>query len=103
MLIGGNNFNNNKLNTNTQFEQNRFQKSNAQVEQNQQILSSKANFKDNTFTEDLSTFKHTNATNNNDMYDKSLAMLHERLDNNLITLEEFNKKCEQLGKKRQQF
>lgn len=96
MIIG----NNNPLNQKNHFEKQSFNKNNNQVKQNQQLLEDRQETKKNTFTQDLSTFKHTNATNNNDMYDKSLAMLHERLDKNLITLEEFNKKCEQLGKKR---
>lgn len=102
MIIGGNNFNNNPLTKNTTFEQTNFKNNNKQIEQNQQILAKHSTNKENTFTGELSTFKHTSATNNDAMYDKSLAMLHERLDNNLITLDEFTKKCEQLGKKRQQ-
>ena len=39
--------------------------------------------------------------NKNDMYDKTLALLHERLSQGAITLEEFNRKCRELGKKRQ--
>ena len=36
------------------------------------------------------------------MSDKTLALLHERLEKGSITLDEFNKKCAQLGKKRSQ-
>ena len=38
----------------------------------------------------------------NDMYDKTLSLLHERLTQGTISLEEFNKQCEKLGKKRRQ-
>ena len=36
------------------------------------------------------------------MADKTLAVLHERLKQGTISLEEFNKRCNELGKKRQQ-
>lgn len=52
--------------------------------------------------EGISTYKYTNPTNEIEMYDKSIAMLHERLNNNLITIDEFNKKCRQIGKKKEQ-
>ena len=53
------------------------------------------------FVEDNTINKHTDPTNQNDMYDKTLAMLNERLQKGAITLEEFNKKCSILGQKRQ--
>ena len=37
----------------------------------------------------------------NDMADKSFAMLHERYENGLISLEEFTKQCNKLNKIRQ--
>jgi len=52
------------------------------------------------FNEKTSAYKYTDPTNKKDMYDKSIAMLNERLENNLITLDEFNKKCNQIGKRR---
>lgn len=45
------------------------------------------------------TLKHRDVLNKNDMNDKAFSMLQERLNNGLITIEEFNKKCTQLGKK----
>ena len=48
----------------------------------------------------MNTYKYTNPTDEIMMHDKSIAMLHERLNNNTITLEEFNKKCEKIGKKK---
>ena len=54
----------------------------------------------NPFVEDVNSYKYSDASNTNNMYDKSLAMLHERLKNGTITLEEFNKECEKLAKLR---
>jgi uncharacterized membrane protein len=36
------------------------------------------------------------------MADKTLALLHERLEQGSISLDEFNRRCEELGKKRSQ-
>ena len=86
----------NNLSTN-HFENNQFKNKNLEF---QERLNQ--NQEKNIFTEDFTTQKHTNPTDKNDMSDKSLAMLHERLKQGTITLDEFNKKCEQLGKRRQQ-
>lgn len=45
------------------------------------------------------TTKHRDVLSKSDMNDKAFAMLQERLNNGLITIEEFNKKCTQLGKR----
>lgn len=45
------------------------------------------------------TMQHKDILNKNDMNDKAFAMLQERLNNGLISIEEFNKKCTQLGKR----
>ncbi len=89
MIIGNNNFNN----SNNNFE-NKFKRynDNANLSNNNQNK--------NVFVKNIQDQKYTNPMNNNDMYDKSLAMLHERLSKGLISLDEFNKKCEMLGKKR---
>ena len=42
----------------------------------------------------------SDATNKIVMADKSLAILQERYRNGLITIDEFNKKCEQINKMR---
>lgn len=89
MIIGKNdNYNNQINNFNTKF--------NTLKEQNKNNPINK-----NPFVDDISVKKHTNPINNNDMADKSLAMLHERYKNGLISLEEFNKKCNMIGQKRQ--
>ncbi len=53
----------------------------------------------NPFKEDIKSINHSNPLSKNDMRKKSVAMLQERLDNGLISLEEFNKKCKDLWKK----
>ena len=45
--------------------------------------------------------KQTNVTSRMEMADKSLAMLQERLQNGLITLEEFNQKARKISQFRQ--
>lgn len=88
MIIGGNN---NFNNQNNNF-QNKFNDINKQNKKNQIK---------NTFVDDITIQKHSNPTNKHDMSDKALAMLHERYSQGLISLEEFNKKCNILGQKRQ--
>ena len=44
--------------------------------------------------------KYKDINNQNEMIDKSLAMLQERLNNGLISLNDFQKQCEKLGKLR---
>lgn len=58
------------------------------------------NFSNNLLTKDISSFKYANIENNTEVYDKSLAILHDRLKNNSITLDEFNRKCQELANKR---
>ena len=43
---------------------------------------------------------HTDASNRDAMHDKTLALLNERLQNKQITMEEFTRQCEALGKRR---
>ena len=43
----------------------------------------------------------TNANNKNDMLDKSFAMLQERYNSGVISLEEFTKQCNKINKLRQ--
>lgn len=59
----------------------------------------KINLNSNPYVEDIKSINHSNPISNKDMRTKSLAMLQERLDKGLITLEEFNKKCNALSKK----
>ena len=80
MIIGkDNNINfNNRLNTIKQNNNN----NKTSINQNHQI----------------EIMQHSNVMSKNEMADKSFSMLQERLRNGTISLEEFNKKCIQLGK-----
>ncbi|MBE6157830.1 MAG: hypothetical protein E7160_03455 [Firmicutes bacterium] len=90
MIIGGNNsFNQNSFNS----------QMNNNINKNNGYNPSQNNGKrDFGFKEDMNTYKHTNPSDQMAMYDKSIAMLHERLDKKLITIDEFNKQCEKIGK-----
>ena len=99
MLIDNNFKNNNQSKEVTNpfgnhFENNQFINKNHQFQE--QISQPK-----NIFVKDISSQQHVDPTNKNQMYDKSLAILHERLEQGLITFEEFNKKCIELGKRRE--
>ena len=52
----------------------------------------------NPANEKASTMYHSNIMSKEDMTNKSFAMLQERLSNGTITIEEFNRKCAELGK-----
>ena len=85
-MIIGKNFNNQQSQS-QRFHQN-FQKL-----QNQNKITNKSNG----FVKDLSQHKHVNPTNSNDMHDKTLALLNDRLQKGQITMDEFSKQCRQLG------
>lgn len=53
------------------------------------------------FNESVQTNKYSNVNSKNEMADKSFAMLQERYNNGLISLDEFTRKCNQLNKMRQ--
>lgn len=61
----------------------------------------KNNDKVSPFNETSQTNKYSDVNSKHEMADKSFAMLQERYNNGLITLEEFTKKCNQLNKMRQ--
>ncbi len=48
--------------------------------------------------EKTSTMIHTDVMNKSEMNNKAFAMLQERLSNGTISIEEFNRKCKELGK-----
>ena len=54
----------------------------------------------NIFEADKKALKNGNIFSKNDMADKSLAMLQERYNQGLISIEEFNQKCAQLNRQR---
>ena len=55
----------------------------------------------NTLTEDISHFKYTNPEDKNAMCDKSMAMIKERYEKKLITLDEFKKQSDKIRKFRE--
>ena len=90
MIIGNNtprpNMQNNKLNSN-----NNFQTKLNRLKQNAGFNTSNQS--------NIYTHQHSDPTSKKEMNDKAFSMLQERLNNGLITLEEFNRKCNQLRKK----
>lgn len=97
MLLGNNNNQNFSNPLKNNFENTGFVNKNHEFQQN---INQQMNQK-NIFTNDIKTQQHINPINKNDMSDKTLALLHERLQKGTISLDEFNKQCEILGKKRQ--
>lgn len=55
----------------------------------------------NLLTKNLSAFGSTDPTDSQAMADKSVAMLHERYKNKLMSSDNFNKKCINIAKNRQ--
>ena len=53
----------------------------------------------NPMIENTRTMQHTDVTNKNEMHNKAYSILEDRLNKGLITMEEFNKKCAQIGKR----
>ena len=91
MIIGNNGFNGNGNGFQGNNFENKFKRYNENGETHQGR---------NIFVKDIKEQVHANVNSKDEMSDKTLAMLHERLAQGLITLDEFNKQCEKLGKKR---
>lgn len=92
MLIG----NNNPINKNNNYYDNALkEKNNFETKYNRLKNDTKNH---HMFVEDLYSQVHSDPTNSKDMTTKSLAMLQERLNKGLISLEEFNKQCSKLRK-----
>lgn len=89
MIIGNNNIGKQGFVSNNRQMQEKINENN--INNNQRPLISPMN-------EKASTMIHTDVMNKNDMYNKSFAMLQERLNNGTISMEEFNRKCRELGK-----
>lgn len=96
MIIGsnnnGNNFNN-KFNDRQSQENTNFNRKMNQIKENNESTSF-----NNPFVKDINSMQHSDPTSRENMRDKSLAMLQERLENGTITLDEFNKKVSQINK-----
>ncbi|MBR6949396.1 MAG: hypothetical protein IKH54_04335 [Bacilli bacterium] len=93
MIIGNNN-NENKFKDNNFLDNDTFNNQFNDYKENSKIQHK------NIFVKDLKDQKYTNVNNQNDMYDKSLAMLNDRLKNGLISFDEFNKQVNLLAKRR---
>ncbi len=85
MIIGNNNFNNNNFT-------NKFNRIKKEGERNKKRL--------NPTLVDKNAFNYGNTKNKQQMADKSFAMLQDRYNNGLISLEEFTRKCNNLEKQR---
>ena len=95
MIIGDNNNNQSFAKPlGNHFENGQFKNQNNTFQQNMK------NNQKNIFTKDIKTNQHINPVNKNDMADKTLALLHERLEKGSISLDEFTRQCELLGKRR---
>ena len=52
------------------------------------------------FLKNNKIMQHSDITNKQEMKDKSFEILQERYQQGLITIEDFNKKCIELGKRK---
>ena len=83
MIIGRNNSFNNK-----RFEKTNFSDLHKETERN------------NIFTNDVSAYRYANPLDSEKMYEKSLAMLQDRLNKGLISMEEFNNQVKNIARNR---
>ena len=107
MIIGNNSNNSNSFNINNKFQK----KIQSPVIPNKSNMNNSNNFnnkvvkpnsssKRNVFTKNIFSIEGGNASSSDDMYNKSIAMLNDRLEKGTITIDEFNKKCRDIAKKR---
>ena len=54
----------------------------------------------NPMVESNRAMQHTDVMSKNEMNDKAFSMLQDRLNKGLISMDEFNKMCNQLGKRK---
>jgi hypothetical protein len=91
MIIGGNN---NPFPS----EQDRFRTKLNQVNENQQLHQT------NQWNQlEGNPLKSYDVESKNEMADKSLAILQDRLNQGLISMDEFHQKCEQINKQRENY
>ena len=97
MIIGnnnnGNNFNN-IFNDRQVQENTNFNRKMNQIKDNNENT-----IYNNPFIEDINSMQHSDPTSRDNMRDKSLAMLQDRLEQGTISLDEFNKKVSEINKK----
>ena len=92
MIIGNNSNANNNFNNNQLKENNQFNRRMNQIQSNNEKT-----IYNNPFVEDLNSMQHSNPNDRITMRDKSIAMLQERLENGTISLDEFNKKVSRIN------
>ena len=92
MIIGNGN---NRMNGSNHFQSNFNQRFNMIQEEGEKNQNRR-----NPFTVSQPTNQHPDVMNQKEMTDRAFNMLQERLQNGTISIEEFNKKCEQLNKMR---
>lgn len=91
MIIGNNNIGKKNFISNNNLSQNKTNNNQHNTfNQKKNIL--------NPMNENSSSFMHSNIMNKDEMKNKAFAMLQERLSNGTISIEEFNRKCHELGK-----
>lgn len=91
MIIGNNNIGKKNFISNNNLSQNK-------TNNNQHNTFNKKKNILNPMNENSSSFMHSNIMNKDEMKNKAFAMLQERLSNGTISIEEFNRKCHELGK-----
>ena len=82
------------IGNNTNIKKTSFNQKLDQIKDNNNIYSSS---KVNPFVDDVNSQKYNNASDTKNMNNKRLAMLHERLDQGLITVEQFSKECKKIN------
>lgn len=99
MIIG-----NEKSPNNNQFLKNNFNKKPQQASRNINTnINANINLNTSLLTKDIKNYQYSNPLDNNDMSNKSLAMVKDRYEKGLISLEEFQKKCETIRKNREKY
>ncbi len=92
MIIGSNNQNNFN---NPLSEDNQFKTRMDNIKQANEL-----NTYNDGLIDDVNSTRFNNPLDRDQMSDKTLAMLHDRLSKGLISMEDFNKQCNELAKKR---
>ena len=95
MIIGNNNNNNNfnnKFNDRQVQENTNFNRKMDQIKKNEESQEYH-----NPFVQNINSMQHSDPTSRDNMRDKSIAMLHDRLENGTISLDDFNKKVSNIN------
>ncbi len=82
------------IGNNTNFKKTTFNQKMDTIKNNNDIYT-KSNV--NPFVENVNSQKYNNASDTKNMNNKRLAMLHERLEKGLITVEQFSKECKKIN------